>query len=57
MLVTQPASCAFSPDGTLYITTARDGLRPKELASQPHAGSVFALATNTLGVPVHAFAG
>jgi sugar lactone lactonase YvrE len=56
MPVTQPASCAFGPDGTLYITTARNGLRPEDLANQPHAGSVFALQTNTLGVPVPAFA-
>jgi sugar lactone lactonase YvrE len=56
MPVTQPASCAFGPDGTLYITTARNGLSPEDLASQPHAGSVFALQTNTLGVPVRAFA-
>ncbi|MGZ4325729.1 MAG: SMP-30/gluconolactonase/LRE family protein [Solirubrobacteraceae bacterium] len=54
--VTQPASCAFGPDGTLYITTARSGLSPEDLASQPHAGSVFALQTNTLGVAVRAFA-
>lgn len=57
MPVTQPTSCAFGPDGTLYVTTARNGLNTHELASQPHAGSVFALPTNTLGVPVRAFAG
>ena len=56
MPVSQPASCAFGPDGTLYITSARNGLSPEELTSQPHAGSVFALSTNTLGVPVRAFA-
>jgi sugar lactone lactonase YvrE len=56
MPVTQPSSCTFGPDGTLYITSARNGLSPEELASQPHAGSVFALSTNTLGVPVRAFA-
>jgi sugar lactone lactonase YvrE len=55
--VTQPTSCAFGPDGTLYITSARNGLSPQELQRQPHAGSVFALATNTGGVPVNAFAG
>ena len=55
MPVTQPSSCAFGPDGTLYITTAREGLSPHELAAQPHAGSVFAVATNTHGVPVPAF--
>jgi sugar lactone lactonase YvrE len=56
MPVTQPASCAFGPDGTLYITSARSGLSPEDLASQPHAGSVFAVSTTTLGVPVRAFA-
>ena len=56
MPVAQPASCAFGPDGTLYITTARSGLSPEDLASQPHAGSVFALETSSLGVPVCAFA-
>ncbi len=56
MPVTQPASCTFGPDGTLYITSARNGLSPEDLTSQPHAGSVFALSTNTLGVPVCAFA-
>ncbi len=56
MPVTQPSSCAFGPDGTLYITTARAGLASHELAEQLHAGSVFALGTNTRGVPVHAFA-
>jgi sugar lactone lactonase YvrE len=56
MPVTQPASCTFGPDGTLYITSARNGLSPEDIASQPHAGSVFAVATTTLGVPVHPFA-
>ncbi len=37
-------SCAFGgPDlGTLYITTARDGLGPAELDEQPEAGGLFA---------------
>ena len=56
MPVTQPSSCAFGPDGTLYITTARAGLASPELSKQPHAGSVFALGTNTRGVAVPAFA-
>jgi sugar lactone lactonase YvrE len=55
MPVTQPSSCAFGPDGTLYITSARDGLSTEQLAAQPHAGSVFALSTNTHGVRVRAF--
>ncbi|WP_436499829.1 SMP-30/gluconolactonase/LRE family protein [Actinokineospora sp. HUAS TT18] len=57
MPVSQPSSCAFTPDGTLVITSARHGLTEDELAGEPLAGSVFALATTTRGVPVHAFAG
>ena len=51
MPVSQPASCAFGADGTLYITSARNGLSPQDLASQPRAGSVFALQTNTARRP------
>lgn len=57
MPVSQPSSCAFGEDGTLYITSARAGIAPDELGKQLHAGSVFALATTTRGVPVHPFAG
>jgi sugar lactone lactonase YvrE len=57
MPVSQPTSCAFGEDGTLYITSARHGLTPADLEKQPHAGSVFALATRTHGVPVSPFAG
>ncbi|MER6943077.1 SMP-30/gluconolactonase/LRE family protein [Nonomuraea sp. NPDC000554] len=57
MPVTQPSSCAFGSDGTLYITSARNGLTAGQLAAQPHAGSVFAVATGTTGVPVHPFEG
>jgi sugar lactone lactonase YvrE len=56
MPVSQPTSCSFSADGTLTITSARRGLTAEELAKQPHAGSVFALATQTRGVPVSPFA-
>ena len=56
MPVTQPSSCAFSPDGTLFITSARADLSAQDLLNQPHAGSVFSLTTNTRGVPVHPFA-
>jgi len=55
MPVTQPSSCAFGPDGTLYITSARAGLSPEQLAAQPHAGSVSAVPTATHGVRVEAF--
>ena len=56
MPVTQPSSCAFGDDGTLYITSACAGLSEQELAEQPLAGSVFAVATSTRGVPVSPFA-
>lgn len=55
MPVTQPSSCAFGPDGTLYITSARQDLSAADIALQPLAGSVFAVATNTRGVPVSKF--
>jgi sugar lactone lactonase YvrE len=55
--VTQPSSCAFDSTGRLYITSARKGLSPEQLARQPLAGSVFTVETDTLGVPVHSFAG
>lgn len=57
MPVTQPSSCAFADDGTLYITSARAGLSDDELVEQPLAGSIFALETNTRGVPVGTFNG
>lgn len=56
MPVAQPSSCAFGADGTLYITSARAGLSEADLARQPLAGSVFALATTTRGVDVAPFA-
>ncbi|SEG53281.1 Sugar lactone lactonase YvrE [Actinacidiphila yanglinensis] len=53
--VSQPSSCAFGPDGTLYVTSASEGLRP---GTEPLAGSVFALpCTAFRGVPAGTFAG
>lgn len=57
MPVSQPSSCAFGADGTLYVTSASRGLDEDELAAQPLAGSVFAVRTGTRGVPVTPFAG
>jgi sugar lactone lactonase YvrE len=57
MPVSQPSSCAFGPDGTLYITSATSGLSEEDLEAQPLAGSVFAVPTDALGVPVASFAG
>jgi sugar lactone lactonase YvrE len=53
--VSQPSSCAFGPDGTLYITSATSGLSESDLSNQPLAGSLFAVPTNTQGVPVSKF--
>lgn len=55
--VAKPSSCAFGPDGTLYITSASTDIDEVELTRQPLAGSVFALASGTHGVPVLPFAG
>lgn len=55
--VSQPTSCAFGPDGRLYVTSARSGLDVASLARQPLAGSVLAIDTATSGVPVAGFAG
>lgn len=53
MPVSQPTSCAFGEDGVLFITSASQGVADAE----PLAGSVFAVATSTAGVPVARFAG
>jgi sugar lactone lactonase YvrE len=53
--VTQPASCAFGSDGTLFVTSARAGISKSDLLKQPLAGSLFTLSTNTSGVPVSRF--
>jgi sugar lactone lactonase YvrE len=45
------------PDlGTLYITTAREGYTPANLADQPHAGDVFACTPGVTGRPPFLFA-
>jgi sugar lactone lactonase YvrE len=54
--VSQPTSCAFAGDDldVLVITSARIGLPPDELASQPHAGSVFCCRPGATGFPPNA---
>lgn len=54
--VSQPTSCAFGDDGELFITTARAGLTPAELAEQPLAGSILRYQTDTTGTFVRSFA-
>ena len=55
----QVTSAAFGgPDfGTLYITTAWEGLTPADLAEQPHAGDIFACTPGVTGRPPFLFAG
>ncbi len=43
--------------GTLYVTSARDGLGERQLAVQPHAGAVFAADAGARGLPALRFAG
>jgi len=52
-------SCAFGDADlqTLYITTARTGLDPRQLAAQPLAGGLFAVRVGATGVPAACFAG
>jgi sugar lactone lactonase YvrE len=51
--VAQPSSCAFGPDTTLYVTSAREGLPPGH--GQELAGSVFAFDAGVRGAPVGTF--
>jgi sugar lactone lactonase YvrE len=53
----QVTSAAFGgPDlGTLFITTAREGLTPAEQAEQPHAGDIFACTPGVTGRPPFRF--
>ena len=57
--VTQPTCCVFGGPRleTLYITTAREGLGPEQLAEQPLAGAVFAVQPGVSGLPEPGFAG
>jgi sugar lactone lactonase YvrE len=55
----QASSCAFGgPDlGDLYITSARRGLSPDELTTQPHAGGVFVARPGVTGREANFYAG
>ena len=55
----QPTRVAFGGErlSTLYITSARDGLSAHALASQPHAGGLFAVEVPFTGMPEPHFAG
>jgi sugar lactone lactonase YvrE len=61
--VTLPTShvtnCCFGGSDlrTLFITTARFGLKPDQLAAQPLAGALFAVSVDSPGLPANLFAG
>ncbi len=51
--VSQPTMCAFGGErlDELYITSARDGLSPEQLAREPLAGSILRLRPGERGAP------
>jgi sugar lactone lactonase YvrE len=53
----RPTMIAFGGDDlcTAYVTSARIGLTPEQLAGQPLAGAVFSFRVDTPGVPEHPF--
>ncbi len=55
--VSNPTSCTFGGEdlSTLYITSAAVGLSQAEIETSFHAGDVFALRTDTVGLPAHSF--
>ena len=55
----QVTSAAFGDDdlGTLYITTAREGLTDADRSAQPHAGDIFACRPGVTGRPPFLFSG
>ena len=57
--VQRPTSCIFGgPDmSTLFITSARVGLDDAALETQPAAGAILALDTDTQGIPEVPFGG
>jgi sugar lactone lactonase YvrE len=55
--VSNPTACCFGGPlrNILYVTSARYGLSPEQLAHEPLAGSVFAIETATKGLVPHCF--
>jgi sugar lactone lactonase YvrE len=53
----RPTSVSFGGTDarTLYITTRNDGLSESDLASEPHAGCVFAARVSVAGVPEYRY--
>ena len=59
MPVPRPTSCMFGGAdlSTLYVTSAADGLPDDALAAAPLSGALFAIPTDTVGLPETRFAG
>ena len=57
--VTNPTSCCFGGDGlrTLYVTSARFGLSPQQLATNPREGALLALDVGVVGTASEPFGG
>lgn len=57
--VSQVTNCAFGGADlrTLFITSARTGLGAEQLAAEPLAGGLFAVALDQAGLPAAQFAG
>ena len=57
--VSNPTSCSFGRAdlGTLFITTATQGLSPAQRAAEPLAGAVLAFEPGVRGLAEPAFAG
>ncbi|MGC8612581.1 MAG: SMP-30/gluconolactonase/LRE family protein, partial [Athalassotoga sp.] len=53
------SSCVFGGTSLdeLYITTAKRGLRGKDLKKQPDAGGIFRIKVNVKGMPTYKYAG
>ena len=50
--VSQPTMCAFGPGlDYMVVTTASDKLDVRQLANEPHAGSMFCLKADIPGLP------
>ena len=57
--VSQVTSCCFAGDklDRLFVTSAKIGLTPEQLAKEPHAGSFFEVDPDVTGLPTATFAG
>lgn len=59
MPVRRPTSCMFGGEdlSTLFVTSASRDLSPDQIAQQPDAGGLFAVETETRGIPEARFDG